>query len=1131
MLQKKQIILAYCSDNADTAFLIDRNLSEAGIALEHLACDSGHPEVIKRKFIDLQVPVLMLVSDNYLKSMRCMDGALAILLELIRSNRVLPIIVDGVQKNANGTTAIVPTSFDRVSNVIQYMNHWQDLYLDMRKSKSSVSAEHEATFDAQLKTTRTISSEIGELLRNLRNIANVTSKEFTYNNYRAFFEWTGLTDRHTAFAATYDSRLAKQTAFVPPVAAVQVPPAPVLETVGAETPVFVATHNNNNNNGYRYDDTPTFTYTAPSDTHSDTHADAAFYEALAPVIADMPAELPQIEAKIALPSVEDFNKAAILIAAPTQIAAPVKEPTFIYVPPTEEMIAEPIENLIATPAIANIALPTVPKISTNINQLVDEIAAEVRPSTPKQIQRSAALEDNEYDILSSIFHNDDRVATPANHQAPALESIYSLLDETGTTETPADAEEAVAGSHATEHYTYIPVFREIENLPEPVKHTASVQPQPEIVQAPPKKIEPIDPNTLPIIRMELQKPVPKVNTPIATIRLESLNNLQPIVTTATMIEEANQLARMGKLEESLKIWYNVVASNPTDNNYRYTYAWLLSRKPHSVRRATHELETVLNSNPRHVDANYLLAEIAEEHRDFAMARNYYERVATLNPFFPNIHIILGELIYKNFADQKEEAAKYFHQAFNSDSNNTHARLRYAILQKEMGHTENAIRHLEKITDLNPTHSQAIIELANIYHDLDRGEQAYAYYLRASSINPTLKTTANEAKFKWAIPAIAPQTVVEEVESITEILPEPAPIVIEAAAPTAAAETVLAVIADESGISSFRILRVVDTETGIEQSDYFSNEVVPLIAAQENPLEMQAASEHHHTETSSIIDNIIEHPIEIPEITPEPTAPAANNVAKIVFITGATSGIGKATAEAFAKNGYRVIVTGRRADRLNLLQQEFQTTYNAAVHTLNFDVRDLNSVKNAIDNLPAEWRNVDILINNAGLAKGFEPIHEGNVEDWDLMIDTNLKGLLYMTRAITPQMVARKTGHIINIGSTAGKEVYPNGNVYCATKSAVDTLTRAIRQDLYKYGIRVSAVHPAATEETEFSLVRFDGNSDRAAKVYENFQPLKSSDVAEVIYFIASQPAHVNVQEIVVFPTQQAGFSLIDRSGR
>ena len=250
----------------------------------------------------------------------------------------------------------------------------------------------------------------------------------------------------------------------------------------------------------------------------------------------------------------------------------------------------------------------------------------------------------------------------------------------------------------------------------------------------------------------------------------------------------------------------------------------------------------------------------------------------------------------------------------------------------------------------------------------------------------------------------------------------------------------------------------------------------------------------------------------------------------VLVTGATSGIGRATAELFAKNGFRTILTGRRADRLEDLKTHFETEYRNRVQLLNFDVRSLADVKNALETLEDDFKNVDILINNAGLASGMAPIHEGDIEDWERMIDTNIKGLLYMTRAIAPHRVARRKGHIINLSSIAGKEIYPNGNVYCASKHAVDALTRAMRVDLHKYNIRVSQVTPGAVEETEFAIVRFHGDAERA-KIYEDFTPLKASDVAETIYFIVTRPEYVNLQDITMMSTQQASANHFDRSGR
>ena len=244
------------------------------------------------------------------------------------------------------------------------------------------------------------------------------------------------------------------------------------------------------------------------------------------------------------------------------------------------------------------------------------------------------------------------------------------------------------------------------------------------------------------------------------------------------------------------------------------------------------------------------------------------------------------------------------------------------------------------------------------------------------------------------------------------------------------------------------------------------------------------------------------------------------MSKIVLITGATAGIGLSTAHLFAKNNYNLIITGRRKDRLDQLERELKSGYNIEVLSLNFDVRRLNEVEDRLGNLPDEWKDIDILVNNAGLAAGLSLIHKGDVDDWEQMIDTNIKGLLYITRQITPGMVKREKGHIINIGSIAGKEAYEMGNVYNASKFAVDGLTQAMRIDLVDYGIKVTAVNPGASE-TEFSLVRFKGDQEQADKVYEGFTPLYAEDIAEAVLFAVSRPPHVNIDDLVIMPTSQA----------
>lgn len=249
--------------------------------------------------------------------------------------------------------------------------------------------------------------------------------------------------------------------------------------------------------------------------------------------------------------------------------------------------------------------------------------------------------------------------------------------------------------------------------------------------------------------------------------------------------------------------------------------------------------------------------------------------------------------------------------------------------------------------------------------------------------------------------------------------------------------------------------------------------------------------------------------------------------KTILITGATTGIGKATAYRFAIENFRLIITGRRNDMLQSIAEELRLKYNVDVLTLCFDIRKKSEVEKNLEEMPPDWKTIDILVNNAGLAAGLDPVNTASTDDWDTMIDTNVKGLLYMSRKIIPWMIEQGRGHIFNVGSIAGKEVYPKGSVYCATKHAVDALSKGMRVDLLPYGIKVTQISPGAVE-TEFSNVRFKGDTERAKLVYKGYEPLKGEDVAEVIHFISSLPQRVNVNDIIVMPQAQANATTFNK---
>lgn len=484
----------------------------------------------------------------------------------------------------------------------------------------------------------------------------------------------------------------------------------------------------------------------------------------------------------------------------------------------------------------------------------------------------------------------------------------------------------------------------------------------------------------------------------------------------TVIEQAIQDAQLwlekGYVDRGLELLQLASEEYPENEQLRNAYQAALIQyqpvlEPASAPESV-EVAPLVNmpENSQEAKSYDMMGDMAAGKGDYLFAKYCWDRVAELDPNFPEIFRKLGLMTSEHLQDYRETAVHYLHKALES----------------------------------NPEDAEVLFTLAQHSLQNQTREDAQHWYERAAAVNAGLRTEENDRLF---LP-------------IPEHIPAP--------------------------------------------------ETVPIVELPE-----------------------IETPVEQEPETPAVLAPTLST-GPLVLITGATSGIGKATAEIFAKNGYRLILTGRRIDRLVAIKNNFEAEYGSDVLVLPFDVRDAGAVEASLSNLPDNFRNIDILINNAGLAKGFAPIHEGDLSHWDTMIDTNVKGLVYVSRIVAQGMVQRKQGQIINVGSIAGAEIYPNGNVYCASKAAVDALTKAMRYDLFTHNIRVGQVSPGHVEETEFALTRFDGDAERA-KIYNDFQPLKSSDVADAIFYMATRPPHVNIQDVYMFSTQQASATAVNRNGR
>ncbi|MFT5168406.1 MAG: NADP-dependent 3-hydroxy acid dehydrogenase YdfG/tetratricopeptide (TPR) repeat protein [Saprospiraceae bacterium] len=989
-----QLYIAYCEANKSIASDIEQKLKKVKISLSPLSAELDKDDKgLTFLIAETKLPGILLLSDNFLKNEICMKNMLNFVQKSAVAENMKIVIIDGQYP-----TGDVETSFDRVSNVIKYMNYWQERYLEMRKQKRTIDPSQEEAFDEKLLNVKNVSSEVGDFLREVRGKDFWTYDQLVYNNFEIFFKKFGSVGQHKAYikvAGNDTPNATKTITTAPPV--INLPSEPIkpvvvpvskkediapeilipksepiaVETVPVLDNISIPKLPNEKQNTVNAN-VVSNTFTAPIKKAAEinaaiTNKPLTLHEKLANQLqqdkSTTISELEEEELIIAevLQSVESGKERKNIInqTQGNNLSAPADPPEVKPIP-NEATSQQVLENVFDHESQDF-------DERKEIEEIIDEEITNLEEEDMNEMEDKMEEIEDDFDIMDGIEIEDI---------TGEFDDEYEDEYEDEITEDP---EEHTAGEKQADNYSLEDIFNEDKE----------------------GKGELADEKEL------------------------HLNKTRNEMSLSAAMNAANAYMMSGAHGDGMKAFETLLEDYPNNVDIRYHYAHNLREEVNDQEKATAHFEKIIKLEPKHHSSYKALAEIAEQNNDFLLAKSYYEKVVNLNPKEQGIYYKLGLITAGFYAEKPKLAVKYFKKAILQNPNHEDAYYRLAsILSEDLGKDKKALINYLKILEINPKHPFANYDVALLYYKMDDQENAAKYYEKAWQINSELKTQKNDVAFHY--------------EKLAKKIPVLAPAIDKTPTP--------------------------------------------------------------------FIDND-----------------------KVILITGATSGIGRATAAKFAEHGFRLLLTGRRADRLEALKADFETTYDTKVKTLEFDVRNLEEVKSMVNNLEEEWRNVDVLINNAGLAKGYAPIHEGDVDHWDTMIDTNIKGLLYLTRAVAPHMVARKSGHIINICSSAGKEVYPNGNVYCATKHAVDALTLAMRLDLYKHNIRVGQVSPSHVEETEFALVRYE--DAEKAKIYTDFQPLKSSDVADAIFYIVNAPAHVNVNDIVLSGKQQANNTNIDRSGR
>ncbi|MFK7936430.1 MAG: SDR family NAD(P)-dependent oxidoreductase [Saprospiraceae bacterium] len=1076
-MNQKTLTLAYSTDNQSFADTITADLQRVNYQIKSIPCSTA--EGLQAAVANEQNAIILLISDNFLKSTDCMHQSLGTLRQLNEQKQFLPVIVDG-QYVEDGAIKTVPTTFERVSNVIQYMNYWQDAYLALRREKRHADEVEGTAFEEKLKRVRTISSEVGEFLRYLRNTNYVDFTTLKNSHYEGIFR---LVNDQTAF---YEYKQLGATAVESEqeqVIETSIPTPPVVPTI--ETPIAVEVNTPETPIEEEISIAEVIEIAPEPPVETVIPAGALLVDELVEEEisdhASLPAEAIEkgIEAGASNgvlaafhEGMEQTEEIVEIVEEPVEAEETLANFDVASIPGMDQITARTSETITAQAETASsnysnghtetnledllgpaTSIPSVvPSVSTNLEAIINETVAEENP----EIIEIATTEEEEVIDINDIFAEPTPVepveSTPIVNGSATIESLVSqqiedLSDDSSSVETEISTEIEPELPATLEQM--IGSDEEVSPEKEQIDLDGILAATEEAIASEAAAIE--DPAPIEVVYdwSEMAIESAALGATLSNLPTDFAITSTPLpIRPEVAIAQAQEHIANGQIEDGIHLFQTTISRHSANTDLRYQYALALIEEQNDFAEAQHQLETLLTTDSNNVAAHFKLAELAEMQGEMVAAKANYTKVATLDPDYQQINYRLGMVNLTQPEDSNLEAAKYFKTAIQKDPQFADGYYQLALLLKNYAKKPaKAAKFFEKALQVDAKHPFAAYDLADTQQALGNHAEAAAAYAKAIVIHPDLRT---DDKDKIYLPS--------------EL-----------------------------------------------------NEQSELIAAQEEIARLKAIIAERGT-------------VAVQQTEQVPTQEKVTEPSKTILITGATSGIGRATAELFAQEGYRLIITGRRAERLAELKTRFADEYNNEIQTLHFDVRNMEAVKTALEQLDDEWRQIDILINNAGLASGFAPIHAGDLEDWERMIDTNLKGLLYMTRAITPHMVERRSGHVINIGSIAGKYAYPNGNVYNATKFAVDGLTQAMRLDLYPHNIRVSQVAPGHVEETEFALVRFHGDADRA-KIYEDFKPITSSDVAETIYFIATRPAHVNVQDVLIMGTQQGGATFIDRSGR